>query len=102
MAWEDLPPEHREWIIENKTLLAELPGELCPGPKHGKFSWTVWGKSGARMEVLIKAKAFYVKSPGEGAPETAPLGRVRWDRNGSARSTWALLRQEILWEGTAW
>ncbi len=92
----ELPADHRAWIEEHMEELGALPAELCPPVKHGRHSYTCIGPSGARVEVLLRDRAFYVKSVGpRGSLPAKP--RVWWDRAGTAHQTWAALRGAIDW-----
>jgi hypothetical protein len=90
--------EHREWVLTHAPLLRELPAELAPTSKHGKYSYTVSSPGGARVEVLLRDKAFYIKQVSGSTPASnAPGKRIRFDRDGSAAETWAVLRRQIGW-----
>ena len=94
--FESLPAAHQEWIKQHSEQLGQLPGELCPTPKHGKHSYTVCSQTGARVEVLLRDRAFHVKATGQqGRMPEKP--RIRWDRDGSTLQTWSLLRELIGW-----
>jgi hypothetical protein len=95
--FETLPEDHKAWVMKHASMLGELPSELVPGTKHGQHSYTCSSSTGARVEVLLRNNAYFVKSAGQGAAAPVKKYRVRWDRNGSPQATWALLREEIKW-----
>lgn len=96
MPLGDALSAHRSWVLQNSTVLAQIPSELTPGARHGQFSYTCHAPSGAVVEVLFRDQAYYVKVVGLGGVLPSSR-RVRWDRDGNAQSTWKSLRESIKW-----
>ena len=94
---EAMSADHRGWVLKHAALLRVLPAELAPSPKHGQWSYTCSSPVGnARVEVLLRDKAFFVKGVDDGMP-LPKKPRVRWDAHGGPQETWAQLRQDIGW-----
>ena len=82
------------WVSRRKHELVQLPGECAPqSPKHGEFSYTIASPAGARVEVLLRSKAFYIKMTAAGEVEGSR--HVSWYRDGDAKATWAALKERI-------
>jgi hypothetical protein len=85
-----------DWVNRHADNLAQLPKELMPiNAKHGEFSYTLSSKSGARVEILVRARAYYVKSSATETFYEKP--RFPWSLHGDAVKTWAALAKTIGW-----
>ena len=93
----DASASHREWVLKNSSLLSQVPAELTPGTRHGQYSYTCVSESGARIEILLRDMAYYVKEVGPGGQLPDGSRRVRWDLHGNAHATWSQLRARVAW-----
>ncbi len=82
------PCKHGGWEERHKAELAQLPKACWPQTNaHGEWSWTLTGpSSGAKIEVLMRHKAFYVRP--SSVEWTLSLRQIRFDFRGSTEATW--------------
>ena len=82
----------------HRALLEQLPAELWPQtPIHGEHSYTLRSRSGARVEVLLRSRAFFIKSTSPGI-QRAGGPYVPWSRLGAPATTWMALKAEVGYE----
>lgn len=88
-------PPLEGWQEKYGHILANLPEECHPqSERHGEHSWTLWSPSGARVEVLARCRAWYVKATGHGeAWHGSP--RVRWGTD--IEHAWNSLKEKVGW-----
>ena len=68
--------------------LTPLPREAFPDrskPNQGKLSYTI-DFSGARVEVLLEKKAYFIKVVSPGFP--GPKGQITWSKYGEGGVSW--------------
>ena len=81
---------------ENKFLgydLTPLPREAYPDrsrPNQGKLSYTI-DFSGARVEVLLEKKAYFIKVVSPGFP--GPKGQITWSKFGGPQAAWDIVKE---------
>ena len=92
---EFVPADDAAWRARHSDQLDLLPRDCMPQGRHGEHSYTVRSPSGrTRVEVLLRHKAFFVKS-GDGGALTkarhAPWGA-------SPDAVWADICAEFGWQ----
>lgn len=73
--------------------LKPLPKEAYPDmdrANKGKRSYTI-EFSGARVEVLLDKKAFFIKKCAVGSP--GPVGQITWGKYGGPLAAWKLVKE---------
>lgn len=73
--------------------LTHLPKEAYPDrtrANQGKQSYTIQF-SGARVEILLEKKAFFIKMVAAGSP--GPKGQITWSKYGGPHAAWDVVKQ---------
>lgn len=73
--------------------LTPLPREAFPDrskPNQGKLSYTI-DFSGARVEVLLEKKAYFIKVVSPGFP--GPKGQITWSKYGGPQAAWDIVKE---------
>jgi hypothetical protein len=82
------------WIAMHADALKALPADCVPqSSRVGRWSYTLRApNSNAKIEVLLRCRAFYVKEVATGYEP--PLKRhVPWSLQGSVSACWAVVRE---------
>jgi hypothetical protein len=76
-----------------------LPEEAYPQRAGaGKFSYTIESANGARIEVQIRTKAYFLKKMAGGLAvpaDCSPL--IAWKRHGGVIEAWAFAKERVQW-----
>ena len=78
-------------------VLLGLPAECYPDsgrPNKGAHSYTIRSESGARVEVLLRSRAFFVKQGHEGMAEDCK-GQVSWGLD--VAEAWRAVKERCGW-----
>ena len=81
---------HKEWLTLHQEILSELPDEALPTFKHGAKNYTVPLPCGAKIQVLLETRAFYLKAFREGVPATSRT--VTWNVHGGPNAAWVFAK----------
>ena len=87
--WDRALPENFDWSCEQ--AYQHLPSECLPLPDQeckGKYSFTLASHSGAKIEVLLRSRAFFVKKLGAGAPNWEGSQHVAWAWYPTVQACW--------------
>jgi hypothetical protein len=79
--------------------LSHLPEDARPTKKtHGKHSYTIASVSGAKVEVLLRNQAFYVKQLGASvASEKMATQHFSWVKSDGPHGSWDEIKKTIGW-----
>ena len=78
------------WAERYADALNGLGRHLWPQTaKHGQHSWTLRSQSGATIEVLLRSRAFFLKTAAPGCAIEAPH-HLNWAKCGGIDAAWEL------------
>ena len=81
------------------TAFKQLPAEcLPPGASRGRLSFTIKNSHGARVEIQLNNKAFYIKGISGGQPVDFKPS-VAWVSFDSLEEVWAHVKSLVQWGG---